>query len=89
MIRRWFGRRRDFPCQYLVEVVTDYLEGAMSRSERKRLEAHLAECAGCEHYLAQIRRTIDLAGRLTVADVERMEPEARTMLLNVFRAARS
>ena len=34
--------RRDIVCQQAVELVTDYLEGALSRADRRRFEAHLA-----------------------------------------------
>ena len=69
-------------CQEFVEVVTDYLEGALSRRDAARLEAHLRLCDGCTEYIDQMRRTARLAGRLTVADV----PAAgRDQLLEVFR----
>ena len=31
--------------------MTDYLEGALDRRHRRRFEAHVAECDGCEAYL--------------------------------------
>jgi anti-sigma factor RsiW len=52
----------DLSCQELVELVTDYLEGALAPDERARFDAHLAECPGCDRYLAQMRTTIQLAG---------------------------
>ena len=70
-------------CRSLVELVTDYLEDALSADERARLEAHLAKCDGCTHYLAQIRTTIRLTGELTE---ERIEPQAREALRSVYRA---
>ena len=33
---------RELTCQELVELVTDYLEGALPAAERARFEAHLA-----------------------------------------------
>ena len=33
---------QELTCQQLVELVTDYLEGALSAPERARFEAHLA-----------------------------------------------
>ena len=52
-------------CQELVELVTDYLEGALSPEEAARFEDHIGRCTGCAAYLEQIRQTIVLAGRLT------------------------
>ena len=60
---RRFRRRRkaDEPlvCREFVELVTDYLEGALPASERDRFEAHLAECDGCVGYLEDMRRIVD------------------------------
>jgi anti-sigma factor RsiW len=47
-------------CQELVELVTDYLEGALSPGERARFEAHVAQCKHCPTYLDQMRTTIRL-----------------------------
>ena len=78
-------RTGDYRCRDLVEVVTDYLEGALPASTRARFERHLRRCDGCDRYLAQIRRTIELTGRLTVDDVEALGAEARDRLLDTFR----
>jgi anti-sigma factor RsiW len=86
MLRRWRRRRNDIVCIQFVEVVTDYLDGAMTREERARFEAHLAQCDGCERYLAQIRTTVALTGRVTVDDVDALGAEARGELLAAFRA---
>ena len=50
----------DLPCRELVELVTDYLEGALPPGERARVDAHLAECPGCTEYLEQMRATLAL-----------------------------
>jgi anti-sigma factor RsiW len=72
----------DLTCQELVEVVTDYLEGALPRVERLRFEEHLAYCSWCQTYLAQMRETIRVAGSLGEED---LSPQARDELLDVFR----
>ena len=41
-----------------MELVTDYLEGAMPAEDVARFEAHLAACPGCETYLEQVRTTV-------------------------------
>ncbi len=77
-------RRRDaMACREFVEVLTNYLEGAMSRRDAARLEAHLGQCHGCTEYVEQMRRTVTLAGRLTVEDVP---GEGRDHLLGAYRA---
>jgi anti-sigma factor RsiW len=70
------------PCQQVVEMVTDYLEDALPAADRRRLEHHLAGCPLCSEYLAQMRETISLAGRLVPED---LTPEMRTDLTDVFR----
>jgi anti-sigma factor RsiW len=57
------GDPRELSCAHLVELVTDYLEGALSRGDRLRFEAHLEECPHCAAYLDQIRATITASGR--------------------------
>jgi anti-sigma factor RsiW len=75
----------DLTCQELVELVTDYLEGALSHADRERFEQHLAECDGCTLYVAQMRRTVAVVGALRE---EHVEPEARDALLDVVRRFR-
>jgi anti-sigma factor RsiW len=69
-------------CQELVEVVTDYLEGALSEEERARFESHIGLCDGCNVYLEQIRQTIVLSGRLSA---DALSPAAEHVLLDAFR----
>jgi predicted anti-sigma-YlaC factor YlaD len=66
----------------MVELVTEYLEGAMSPREIAIFENHLSVCPGCTAYLEQMRQTIRLAGKLTE---ESIAPQARDELLQVFR----
>jgi anti-sigma factor RsiW len=79
---RFWLRPRDLICQQVVELVTDYLEGALPAADSRRLEKHLAGCPHCTEYLAQMRETIKLAGRLTPED---LTPEMRTDLTEVYR----
>jgi anti-sigma factor RsiW len=79
-------RRRDIVCQQAVELVTDYLEGALSRAGRRRFEAHLANCPHCTEYLAQMRTTIELAGRLRPGD---LTPQMQDEFIALYRAWRA
>ena len=78
--------RRDLVCQQVVEMVTAYLDGALSRSDRRRLEKHLGGCPLCTEYLAQIRETIRLTGRVALED---LTPQMRTDLTEVYRRWRT
>ena len=73
----------DLACKELVELITDYLEGALAEHDRVRLEDHLAKCDGCRSYLEQIRATIELTGMLTEDEIP---AEGKQELLGVFRA---
>jgi anti-sigma factor RsiW len=73
---------RPLRCRELVELVTDYLEGALDRRTRRRFEAHLSGCPHCTAYLEQIRQTIRLTGRLRE---ESLDPRIRQELLAAFR----
>lgn len=77
-----FRRRRDVVCREAVELVTDYLEGALSRRDQARLETHLAACPHCSEYLAQMRVTIAALGRVEPGS---LAPEARDELVSLYR----
>ena len=75
----------EMACQELVELVTDYLEGALTPPQLARFEAHLLDCDDCPMYIDQLRTTIRLTGRLTETDVP---PDGKAALLAHFRAWR-
>ena len=79
-------RRREIVCQQAVELVTDYLEDALSRGDRRRFEAHLASCPHCTEYLAQIRKTIELTGSVTAED---LSPQMQDEFINLYRQWRT
>ena len=76
------GLRKPLACQELVEIVTAYFDGAMSRRDRKRFEAHISGCENCSTYVEQMRQTIEATGSLSE---EQIDPAARDELLAVFR----
>ncbi len=73
----------DLSCRELVELVTDYLEGALTPADRERFDEHVDMCSGCRAYLDEFQATIELSGRL---DTELLSEEAREGLLMAFRA---
>lgn len=76
------GHGDDLSCRQLVQLVTDYLEGALPEADRRRFERHIRGCDGCTAYLEQIRQTTELIGRLRE---ETIHPQARDALLSAFR----
>jgi len=75
--------RGPLACQEMVELITDYLEDALPRAQRRRFEAHLAGCEHCSEYLVQMRATIAVSGRLRAED---LTPAMRTEFGDIFRS---
>lgn len=72
-------------CQEFVELVTDYLDGALSRRDRRRMDKHLKACDGCDAYLEQVRLTVRSLGELPP---EPVDPHVREHLLAAFAELR-
>jgi predicted anti-sigma-YlaC factor YlaD len=72
----------ELTCREVVEIVSDYLEGALSDELRARFDRHLAACDGCSNYLEQMRETIRLSGMLTEEQIPLVQ---RERLLEAFR----
>lgn len=72
----------DLECREVVEVVADYLEGALPPGDRLRFDYHLAFCEDCRAYLDQLRTVIRVAGRPAV---DAVPPETMAGLLRAFR----
>jgi anti-sigma factor RsiW len=72
-------------CQQAVELMSDYLDGALSRRDRRRLRAHLALCDACTAYLEQLRVTIAASGVVSVDDLAPEVLETLTELFERFR----
>ena len=86
-MRIWRRHRHEdaLVCREFVELVTDYLEGALPDDQRRRFEAHLAECDGCTAYLEDMRR---LVGTLHEIPEPPPDPATRDALLRAFRDLR-
>jgi predicted anti-sigma-YlaC factor YlaD len=69
-------------CQQAVELLTDYLDGALSRRVQARLEDHLKTCEGCRAYLEQLRATISALGQARLVPPE---PAVRADLIELYR----
>jgi anti-sigma factor RsiW len=68
-------------CSEFVDLVTDYLEGAMDPDMRRRFYEHIELCKGCDTYLEQIRAIIRQSGKLRPED---LSAHARERLLDSF-----
>jgi anti-sigma factor RsiW len=75
----------ELACDQLVELVTDFLDGALDPDTERRVVDHLALCDGCGAYLDQIRQTVRSLGELPP---DQLPDTARAALLAAFRAQR-
>ena len=75
----------DLACVEVVELVTDYLEGALPDADARRLERHLGTCPGCAEYLEQLRT---VAGSLRGVTDDSFPPEMRDRVIADFRRSR-
>jgi len=77
-------RSRDvtITCRRAVELVTAYLDGALSTDDQTRFETHLIYCRPCVEHLKHVRATIHATGRLRIND---LDPQARTDLMDLYR----
>jgi anti-sigma factor RsiW len=68
--------------------MTDYLDGALSSSDARRLERHLADCPNCTEYLKQLRITVGLSARTDTEplDPKTLDPKTRQSLIAMYRA---
>jgi anti-sigma factor RsiW len=84
LLSRIFRRRRDegLSCRDLVELVSDYLEGALPPADHTRFDAHIAGCGNCAAYVRQMRETLVLLGTLPT---EALSQEAEDELRAAFR----
>lgn len=72
-------------CQELVELVTEYLDGALDPRNRARFEEHVMTCPPCHAHIDQMRQTIDVLGQVSE---ETLSDAAEHDLLEAFRGWR-
>ena len=71
-----------YTCDQVVELATEYVEGAMTGAQMTQFELHLNFCDGCYTFIDQIRATAEMAGRLSE---EQVPEETKARLLAAFR----
>lgn len=69
-------------CQALVELVTEYLEGALAPADRLAFERHIVICPPCRGYLTQVRRTAEVGGAVPGED---LSPALQEQIVAAFR----
>ena len=82
LLSRIFRRQPGLSCRELVDLVSDYLEGALPAAAHARFETHIAGCDDCAAYLRQMRETLAVLGTLPADALSR---EAEDDLRVAFR----
>ncbi|MEW9548227.1 anti-sigma factor [Nonomuraea sp. NPDC050783] len=75
-----------FTCGELVEAITAYLDDALDEPSHAGVEAHLACCTACGHYLDQYRATVRALGD---QPPEKLSDRTRERLMSAFRNRRT
>jgi anti-sigma factor RsiW len=76
---------RGLVCREVVELLTEYLDGALSSRDRRRVDRHLRGCPNCTRYLEQLRAAI---ATMHALPEETLSDDARDELVEAFRAWR-
>ncbi len=76
----------EITCRELAELVTEYLELALSEAERARFEDHLHACGACQRYVSQVRVTIRSVHAIPRPAIT---PDERGRLAELFERWRS
>lgn len=84
--RRRTGRGEQVVCRQLVELVTDYLAGALDLELRGRVEQHLAVCEYCKGYVTQVRRVLDLTAGIVPTAAPQLLARLTAAIRNVTLA---
>ena len=79
----WVKGRKMLTCKELVALITEYLEGSLSLTERLAFQLHLGMCRNCRAYLRQMKGTVGVLRQLPPE--EALPPPVREELLERFR----
>jgi anti-sigma factor (TIGR02949 family) len=75
----------DLSCRECIDLLVDYVDGALPAREARDLEEHLAGCPPCVAFLNTYRGTVDAARRLRAAT---LPPELRARLVDFLKRPR-
>ena len=72
----------NFTCKEVAQLITEYLEGTFSLSQKLRFQMHIGLCLACRNYLRQMKYTVATLRQLPS---EPVPPEVKEALMNRFR----
>ena len=72
-------------CRDAVELMSNFLDEALSRRDQRRLTQHLRGCDACTLYLDQLRQIIAVSGSASPDDLTSDAVEALVAVFRRFR----
>ena len=72
----------NFTCQQIAELITDYLEGSLTLTQRVRFQMHVGLCLACRNYLSQMKYTVATLRQLPSDPIP---PQIKEELLRRFQ----
>jgi anti-sigma factor RsiW len=82
------GNELRISCADAIELMTHYLDDALSRPDLENFEEHLARCEGCRVFLDQLRRTITLTAESRDVTVQLSSADYDQLSAAIGRQAR-
>ena len=73
----------NFSCKEVAGLITEYLDGSLSLTQRIRFQMHLGLCLACRNYLRQMKYTVATLRQLPA---EPVPTQVREALLERFRS---
>jgi anti-sigma factor RsiW len=75
-------------CRDLIDILDEYLDGALPDDLRADLEGHLADCAPCRAYLSTYRKTREIGTAAASVEMpDEMRARLRRFLSDKLRGA--
>jgi anti-sigma factor RsiW len=56
-------------CRDVIDLLTEYMEGALRPDDARRLQEHLANCSACAEFLSTLEKTRTAVGGLRAREV--------------------
>lgn len=89
-VRRLQGRGRMMTCQEQVELLADYLEGALTPETAKALERHLDGCVSCLNFITTYKAASAWAREVTYEEMpEELKARLASFLIAKIREEKS
>ncbi len=73
----------ELSCKELTQLITEYLEGVLSSTDRERFESHLSRCPGCITYIEQMQETVKQLGNMPSVEIP---SNLESSIVDAFRA---